>query len=322
MLVVLALSAAWMRAPASVEARSLSLSSVTQALNAYPGPELGGQYAADLLGYYRDAGLSDRIVPFDPRQDVATMVDRGDVGFGMLPADALLAARARGLHLVAVMNTFQISPQGLLWHSAAGIHSLADLAGRTVIGAGDAYWWRYLERHYHLGAADVHDEARGLAAFLRLPESLLACSITNEPYAAHQMGAAVQWALVAQSGYDPYPQLLVTSETMIHTHPDTVRAFVAANLRGWRRYLDDPRQTLALLESYPGAEHHPLTPDAMLFGFLQIRPLVVGGDAQRDGLGAMSGSRFDVLASQLTSLGILHGASDPRAAFTLAFLPR
>ena len=73
------------------------------------------------------------------------------------------------------------------------------------------------------------------------------------PLRAHLAGAAVQWELIAQAGYDPYPQLLVTSEAMIRTHPDTVRAFVNASLRGWQTYLDDPRPTLALLESFPGA---------------------------------------------------------------------
>src|SRR5579885_2229308 len=99
---------------AAAQANPLSLAVVTQMLG-YPGPELGGQYTAEILGYYRQAGLEERIVPYMAGADVASLVDRGAVSFGVLAADDLLAARARGMRLVAVMGTLQINPACLMW---------------------------------------------------------------------------------------------------------------------------------------------------------------------------------------------------------------
>jgi hypothetical protein len=60
----------------------------------------------------------------------------------------------------------------------------------------------------------------------------------------------------------------------------------------------------------------------MLFAFQQLRPLVIGGDALRAGIGTMSEARFAELAAQLTSLGMVHSPVYAHAAFTLAFLPQ
>jgi NitT/TauT family transport system substrate-binding protein len=307
---------------AAAQTRGLSLRPVTQMLGWYPTPEEGGAYTAELLGFYRDAGLHERIVPYDPDADLGARLDRGSITFGMMAADTLLADRARGLHLVAVLATMQISPRAILWHAGEDIHSLADLGGHTIINANGEAWWRYLQQRYryaHVGELAGGDD---VAAFLRLPDGVLGGSSTDDPYLVHLKGQDARWELVADAGWDPYPGLVVTSEAMIRDHPDTVRAFVAATLRGWDAYLRDPALTLGLLQSFPGADRRPLTPDAMRYAFQQLRPLVIGGDALRSGLGTMSEARFAGLAAQLASLGIVRGPIDPRAAFTLAFLPR
>ncbi|HWE62982.1 MAG TPA: ABC transporter substrate-binding protein [Chloroflexota bacterium] len=302
-------------------ADGLSQVTVTQMMNWDPEPEHGGQYAAEVLGYYKQAGLNEHIVPYNANANEAELISDNKITFGMMAADDLLAGRAAGYHLVAVLNTFQINPQCVMWHSGENIRSLADLSHHTVIRTPTNTWWKFLEKKYKYTYLTQIDNDFSFKAFYANPNAVLACFVTSEPYVAHQAGKQIKWALIADSGFDPYPQLMVTNDAMVRDHPDTVRAYVNASLRGWASFLANPAPTLSRLETYPDAKDYPLTPSAMLFSYIHLRSLVTGGEAQLHGIGTMSAQRFAELVPQLEGVGIsLHGL-DPRTTYTLAFVP-
>jgi NitT/TauT family transport system substrate-binding protein len=83
---------------------------VKLALNWKPEPEFGGFYAANANGNYSKHNLNVEII--GGGDQVPQMVAAGQVEFGIVAADELITARAKGIDLVAVFAVYQTNPQG------------------------------------------------------------------------------------------------------------------------------------------------------------------------------------------------------------------
>jgi NitT/TauT family transport system substrate-binding protein len=141
--------------------------------------------------------------------------------------------------------------------------------------------------------------------------------VFSEPFVAQEKGADVRCLLVAESGYNPYTSLLVTSDEMIRSRPELVRKFVAASLRGWQTYLERPEETNRYI--------HEINPEMGLeilaFGAKALGPLCTDGLADPSELGQMSAKRWSTLAGQLVEADVMTaGRVDPSSAFTNEFL--
>jgi NitT/TauT family transport system substrate-binding protein len=117
--------------------------------------------------------------------------------------------------------------------------------------------------------------------------------------------------------------VLVTSRRFAREHPNELRAFVRAYVRGWRDYLDgDPTPAhRALKEANPNN-----TDDFMAFSRRMIieGKLVTGrGEGAGDqNIGRLDPARYATQIKQLEELGILKpGKISADRAMTTEFLP-
>lgn len=159
-----------------------------------------------------------------------------------------------------------------------------------------------------------------LRAFLANKNAVNQVSVTSEPYLAMKTGAKVKWTIIGASGFNPYSNVVFTTEQEIQQHPAVVRAFVKATLQGWRTYLKNPVPTNNYVRTANGSKKYPLTLDAMQFDVAQSRPLILGGDAARGGIGVMSMARWAALKQQLSSIGVKQDKVAIKTVFTTAFL--
>jgi NitT/TauT family transport system substrate-binding protein len=293
-------------------------------MNWFPEPEEGGFYYADHMGLYKKYGINTTIRIYGFSVNGFTDVLSGKIAFAMGNADEVLQYRSRGAPLVAIMNTFQVNPQGFLWHAEdKSIHSLADFSNHTIIYAFGVGYFAYLQKHYHWTNIKTRNYDFTSRAFALDPKAVNQCYVTSEPYVWGKQGLKVKYDLIASSGYDPYGDLIVTTESMVKNHPDLVRAFVKASVEGWYSYLKDPSATNTYMLTAPGAKNYPLKPDEMAFDFNQVKrlKLVNGGDAATHGIGYFSLARWKTLQQQMVSTGQKVGKVDVTQAFTNQFLP-
>lgn len=294
----------------------------TQMMNFFPQPELGGQYAGIEFGTYKKYNLNVTMATFNPKaSNCEALVATGRINFCLDDADGLLNARQQGIPAVAVMDIFQTNPLGWMWHAEnKTMRTVADLSGNHLIYVFGSAYFDYLKNKYYYTNVKTQNYDFTLRAFLRDPKAVNQCYISSEPYTAREQGAKVKWGLVAASGYNPYSQLLITSEAMVTNHPDIVRAFVRGSVDGWKAYFQQPEKVFSYLRAAPGASNYPLTRAAMRFGFSQIKPLVAGGEAARKGIGYIDPTRMALLKAQMTSVGIKLDKVDVSQAFTDRFL--
>ncbi len=317
-------------------ARAAALPSATQLMNWFPEPEHGGFYTAQAENLYQKYGANIKISPFSYAYkglDAVKEVALGKLTFAMTNADDLYSARALGLPVVAVFATMQNDLQCFMWHAndmTIPVNSkdpLAHLSNHTVIYSFGATFWSYMSAKYHYTNVKTLNYDFTLRNFAAMPNAVNQGYISEEPYTAEHNKPAipVHAALIATTGYNPYYQVIVTSESEIKNHPDVVRAYVAATVAGWNMYYSSKAETEkinAYMRNDPTAKSFPLTPAAMDYAVKASQPIVTGGDAKTHGIGYMSLARWTTLKQQLVSVGLKVGKVDPSAAFTDQFLPK
>ncbi|GGJ13239.1 hypothetical protein GCM10010885_23170 [Alicyclobacillus cellulosilyticus] len=292
------------------------LANVTLVTSWYANPEFGGEYEALRTGMFKKAGLEVRIRQGGPTVSTVTMVASGRAQFGIDTADNLLEARGNGIPLVAVAAIFQTSPLALMYHSSHPLKSFSDLNGRTVIVSPAQAYWLYIEKKYNIHAHVLNETAPLSAVFLNDPTAVQVCFATNEPYYAKKKGYDVGYKLVADAGFNPYPDVIYTTESFLRSHPDVVKKFVHVSLQAWSKYLASPVKT----NQYMQKLNPNMDMGGAMYELMTEKPLAFGGDAKTHGIGYMSKSRWAILYRQMMGVGAIKHPFNVNDAFTTRFI--
>jgi NitT/TauT family transport system substrate-binding protein len=262
------------------------------ALNWKPDPQFGGFYAAP----YQKHGLDVEILPGGAGTPTVQMIGAGSAEFGIISADELVVARARGNDVVALFAVFQNCPQGIMAHASRHLASVGEVVkeGTLAIQRGLPYA-RILEKKYGFDRVKVVPSPGGdISSFLRDEKFAQQCFVMSEPLQARHAGAQVTVFPVADIGYNPYTTVLATSGAYLKSDVDRANKMVAAVRDGWRAYLDNPEST--------NTKMHDLNPSMDAAAFAEV------AEAQKSfietaQLGTMTPDRWTTLIGQLKDLG-------------------
>ncbi len=274
------------------------------ALNWKPDPEFGGFYAAD----FKKHGLDVEILPGGAGTPTVQMVGAGSTEFGIVSGDEIMLARSKGNDVVGLYASFQQNPMAIMVHEERGLASIGDIVkeGTLAIQSGLPYA-RLLKEKYGFDKVKVVPSPGGdISAFLADPKFAQQCYFTAEPLAARRKGAKVKAFLVADTGYNPYAQVMATSGDMLKKQPDVVKAMVDAVREGWRAYLDNPKPANEKMQA--------LNPSMEMAVFTEVaeaqKPLI---DSPQ--LGQMTKERWEALAQQLKALGDIQNPPPVEACY-------
>jgi NitT/TauT family transport system substrate-binding protein len=284
----------------SAEGGGAASGKVKLTLNWVAEPEFGGFYAAREGGAFKREGLDVEIMPGGAGVPVLQMVANGQSDFGVVNADDVIIARARGADVVPIFATYQTFPQGIMVHASRGATTMADVfkGGTLAIEPGTAYA-AFLKKKYGFDKLKVVPYDGGVARFVVDKEYAQQCFITAEPNAARKKGAEPKVFLVADEGYNPYSAVIITRKTFWKEQPARVRGFVRAAREGWRAYQDDPASANAVMAKLN------TTMDAETFSAAAAaqKPLIETPETKK--LGMMTRERWETLGKQLLDLGVI-----------------
>jgi len=265
------------------------------ALDWKPEPEFGGFYAAD----YKSHKLDVDLLPGGSGTPTVQMIGAGSAEFGIVSADEIVVARARGNDVVALFAVFQNCPQGIMLHPSPGLDTLADLfrqKGYTLAIDRGLPYARILEKKYGFQNVKIVPSPNGdISAFLHDPKFAQQCFVTSEPLAAKHAGVAVKVFPVADSGYNPYTTVLATSGNFLRASLARAQAMVAAAREGWQTYLAAPAGA--------NMQMHALNPSMDAATFNEVAEAQKPYIQPNDALGSMTAARWDTLIAQLKDLG-------------------
>lgn len=284
-------------------------------LNWVEEPEFGGIYAASLTDAFKKRKLDAEVVRSTGNLPVVDMVASGgkDCEFGVLSADEIVIARARGKDVVGIFAIYQTCPQGIMIHASNPAGSLDEViksGGKLSADPGLAYI-KFLQHKYGGQQLQVVPYNNNIAPFLNDKSLAQQCFITAEPITAKRKGADVKVFLVADSGYNPYTAVIATRGEILRNKPNLVKNVVGALKDGWRAYLDDPAKANAYMSKMNTMM------DAVTFddGAKAQQPLIETAETKANGLGSMTEARWATLIQQLTDLKIIDKPVDAKECF-------
>ena len=286
-------------------------------------PEHGGFYQAQARGFFRDESLDVSLIPGGPGAHVMPSVATGKADIGQADDIGTLLQQAEGLPFVQFAAVFQDDPAGILVHADSPVKQFQDLQGKTIIARPGWPFLEFLKKKYDL-KVNVIAQNFSSAAFLANPEALQQGYYIAEPYHITKAGGKMPRFLSTwDAGFRGYA-VLITNKKFAREHPEELRAFTRAYVRGWRDYLEgDPRPAHAVMK----IANPNNTDEFMQFSRRMIitERLVTGRDAEGgwERIGRLDPARFTQQISLLEDLGLLKkGKVTAASAMTTEYLPK
>jgi NitT/TauT family transport system substrate-binding protein len=304
---------------------SESLAEVTVQFGWLHNPQFVGFYVAKEKGFYRDAGLA---VAFKEYEEGVNQIDdllTGVIDFGVSTPVEILPAVQEGKKIKAVGVIYQTGPWALATLKSSNIKSPADFKGKRLGAKGDnseakikypalmnkfgikASEATILGLDYTLDEAD--DLTTGRADVIDLYR-------TDQPYLLKKKGLEFNLLLPENFGVTGYGDTLITSDSLISTHPELVKEFVKATMKGWEYAADHPEEALAITLRYANKDYKDEERDKFILE--QSLPLIKPtGDSP---LGDMSFIIWNETAKNMEAAGVLKSHIDVTQAYTTEFI--
>lgn len=284
-------------------------------LNWKPEPQFGGFYSAQLNGAFARHGVNVDVVAGGTGTPTIQMVGAGRAEFGIVSADELIIARARGNNVVALMAVYQTCPQGIMTRASRAIENIGDVFSQpgTIGMQRGLPYSTFLERKYGFEKVTIVPSPGGdLTSFRNDEKFAQQCFITSEPIAAKQLGLDTKTFLIADAGYNPYTTVLVTHDEFLRKNPEVVEKVVAAVREGWAAYLSDPSTTNARMR-----ELNPTMDEATFAAAAEAQKPLIETSVTREQkkIGWMTTERWETLAKQLLDMGAIESPPDVAGCF-------
>ena len=267
--------------------------------------QFAGYYAAVEKGYYRDAGIEVVLREASPDTNVVDEIRHHRAQFGIAASDLLLERRRA--NVVALAAIFQHSPLILLG-DARRINNLHELAHQKVMFEHHAEeLFAYLRREL------VPPERLSIQPHTQNPLDIIEGRVaamsaysTTEPYFLQRAGVPTIEFSPRAGGIDFYGDVLFTLDTELRAHPERVRAFRAASLRGWEYALKNQGEMIELILAKYNTQN--LDRSFLEFEATRTRQLM---QAEIVEIGHMNPGRWQHIGDTYASLGMKSSAELP-----------
>ena len=268
--------------------------------------QFAGYYAAVEKGFYRENGLDVAIREGGSDINAGAAVAAGSADFGICTTSILLNSATRANNIVLAV-IFQNSAAVILTPHRAGIRSVSDLKGRRLMdrpGNDDLAAMLKHEGVDYASLPRVLHEGNPRDLLNGNADAMVAYS-TNEPYALEKLGTPYLTFSPRAFGLDFYGDSLCTSRQQLAAHPERVRAFRAASVKGWEYALAHKEEIVDLIRQRYRAEK---SREALMFEATRTEPLI-----QPDliPIGDQSNARWKTIADAYVELGMASEAALP-----------
>ena len=297
------------------------LDAVTIGTSWFAEAEHGGFYQAVATGIYKDHGLDVTVRMGGPQVNGSQLLMAKTTDFNMGYAVDALQAVASDIPKVTVAAIFQKDPQALIAHPDVGVKSFEDLKGKKILMATSAQttFWPFLKAKYGYTDDQVGVYTFNVGPFIADKQLVQQCYITSEPFAVKKEGGFEPVVLLmSDHGYANYGETIETRRELLESNPDLVKRFVEASIKGWYSYLKDPAPGNELIKK----DNPEMTDDQLAFGVAKMQEygIIVSGDAEAKGIGAMSLEHWKDLYTSMAKLGVYPESMPYEKAFVLDFV--
>lgn len=277
-----------------------------------------GAYVAQEKGYFAEEGLQVTIEHSAGQGEHVQLLVAGKVQVTTMDAATILQRRAEpGLPVVSIALIGQRGQQAYAALAQSGLQTPKDWEGKTVGYKGTPP----PDLFALLSAAGADAQKVTLINVGFDPRVLTEGKVdvyplfkSNEPYLIRKWGYEIILWDAADYGVPTLGLAYVSSQDFISAHPQELKRFLRAALRGIEYAAQNPDEAVQIVLKYSGPQSDPDHMRYMLETELK--------DAQNpNGYGAQTQEQWQALAEMLLKYQALPKAVDVQAAFTPNLLP-
>jgi ABC-type nitrate/sulfonate/bicarbonate transport system substrate-binding protein len=263
--------------------------------------QFAGYFAALEKGYYKDVGLDVEILESHSGSTELNQKVISQVGnYGIGDTDLLLA-RNEGAPIVVLAVIFQHSPSILLTKRTSSTQSIHEIVGkRVMLAPNSAEIIAYLKKE-RIESSDYTPVEYSFNFDDLINGKVYAMNgySTAQTYPFKKVHFDYQAYSPRSAGIDFYGDNLFTSEMEISEHPQRVKSFRKASLRGWQYAFNNQEEIIDLILN----KYSPkIAREQLLYEAKQMFPLI---QPELVELGYMNEGRWQHISEIYSDLGMI-----------------
>ncbi len=254
-------------------------------------------YVALEKGYFKEEGLNVKIIPAKGTAAAIQAVESGLAQIGFIDVPSLVIAHAGGATSKIVAVIYQKAPYTIFsLDPGANVSTLKGLVGLTVGSHNGSFVSNITKAVMRKNGLDpdslkvenIEPSARvAMLAARKVPA--VDFYIMSKPGIERAVkGAKVQSLLLADHGLDLYSNAIGAKESFLKEHPDIMKKFVRAGLRGYQYAFAHPEEAAELQKKSAKALNAAITVDEIKI----VKDMSVTPDVIKNGLGTFTPERM------------------------------
>ena len=308
---------------APMAAQAADLVKATLRLKWLPQTQFAGFYYALEKGYYKDEGIDLKINPGGPNLLTENLVATGADTFGLSGGtDSVMAAIDKGMPIVAVGVSHQVTPFVFVTRKDGPVKTLKDFEGKKVVtwftGANYVLFGMLANSGVDRSKVDIQPQQVSVTPFVNGDVDVATATWYNELYTIKQrMGEDNLRTFVAEDYGLTFPRdTLIVSKKTAETQPELITKFLRASIRGWREAMAHPAQAVdAVMKVAPTLDRAHQE-----FMLSEAYRLMTAGQAKTEGLFWIDPKAMQTTEEFLLKNKVLSKPVDVAAVFDSRFL--
>jgi NitT/TauT family transport system substrate-binding protein len=279
-------------------------------------------------GYYKAEGLNVNIIPAKGTAQAIQNVESGIAQIGFTDVASLVVARANGATVKVVSVIYQKAPFCFFsLEPGANVTSLKDFVGLTVGSNSGSYITNIAKAMMRKNGLDadklkmesIEPSARiAMLATRKIPA--IDFYIMTKPAVTRAVkDAKVVTFLFADHGLDLYSNGIGAKESYLKEHPDVVKGFVRATLKGYQYAFQHPEEAADIIQKHAKALKKDITVEELAI----VKDLSVTPDVKKNGLGSFTVERMKTSVDWMVENGGFPKDKAPKVedVYATGFLP-
>ena len=239
--------------PKNLDKTSLRLKWVCQA-------QFAGYYSALKQGYYEKEGLSVTIDPAGPNISPIQSVVSGVNEFGIAGAEQIITAIDNGVPIVAIAVMYRETPEALVSKKEANIKEPKDLKGKIVgvVYENDENLYRLFLKNSGVNEKSIKEvpAITGISQIMTGQVDAKMAYEMNDAILLQLEGEEVNLLRFRDYGVKVYADTIFTTKEMVEKHPEKVKKFLKASIKGWEYAIANPEKSVSqLIEINPALNY-------------------------------------------------------------------
>ncbi len=244
----------------ALAAAPASAQKVTFTLNWVAGGDHAPYFYAQKMGWYKQAGVDVEFETGRGSAVSAQKVGAGATQLGLSDMAVVLNAIGKGADLVAVMNVYANSPQGLYWLKSSGIKGVKDFVGKKIGNPpGDAArtMWPAIAKANGIDPNSVtwvNIDANAKLSALKAKSIDATTSFYNIHHIfARELKDDMGFLAWRNAGLNPYGNSIIANGAWLKANRDKAEKFVKVTQKAFAECVAKPEPCVqALVEAHGG----------------------------------------------------------------------